>query len=109
LHLFPSKKSGWTASATTCSAVTGDGIEKVWETINDYLTLTKSNYFFDEKRKEQNQYWMMETIVEALKINFFQHQDILTLLESNKKAVANNEISPFAAAQNILKIYWSKK
>jgi LAO/AO transport system kinase len=51
----------------------------------------------------------METIVEALKINFFQHQDILTLLESNKKAVANNEISPFTAAQNILKIYWSKK
>jgi LAO/AO transport system kinase len=71
--------------------------------------LTKDNNYFFEKRKEQNQYWMMETIIEALKINFFQHPEIVALLEANKKAVANNEISPFAAAQIILKAYWSKK
>jgi len=108
LHLFPAKKSGWTASATTCSAVTGDGIENVWKMIEDYLNLTKNNTYFFEKRKEQNQYWMMETIVEELKINFFQHPEILALLEANKKAVANNEISPFTAAQNILKVYFKK-
>ncbi len=108
LHLFPAKKSGWTASATTCSAVNGDGIENVWKMIGDYLKLTKDNNYFFEKRKEQNQYWMMETIVEELKINFFQHPEILALLESNKKAVANNEISPFTAAQNILKVYFKK-
>ncbi len=108
LHLFPAKKSGWTASATTCSAVTGDGIENVWKMIEDYLNLTKNNTYFFEKRKEQNQYWMMETIVEELKINFFQHPAILTLIETNKKAVANNEISPFTAAQNILKVYFKK-
>ncbi len=106
LHLFPAKKSGWTASATTCSSITGEGIENVWKMIGDYLTLTKENTYFFEKRKEQNQYWMMETIVEALKINFFQHPEILTLLEANKKAVANNEISPFTAAQDILKVYF---
>ncbi len=108
LHLFPAKKSGWTASATTCSSITGEGIENIWKIIGDYLTLTKDNHYFFEKRKEQNQYWMMETIVEELKMNFFQHQDILTQLESNKKAVANNEISPFTAAQNILKMYFKK-
>jgi LAO/AO transport system kinase len=76
--------------------------------IGDYLTLTKDNNYFSEKRKEQNQYWMMETIVEELKINFFQHPEIEKLLEANKKAVANNEISPFTAAQNILKVYFKK-
>ena len=109
LHLFPAKKSGWTASAITCSSISGNGIENVWKIISDYLKLTKDNNYFFEKRKEQNQYWMMETIIEALKINFFQHPEIVALLEANKKAVANNEISPFAAAQIILKAYWSKK
>ncbi len=108
LHLFPAKKSGWSAVATTCSSITGDGIEKVWEMIVEYLTLTQSNNYFLEKRKEQNQYWMMETIVEALKINFNTHPEINSLLEDNKKAVANNEISPFTAAQIVLKAYFKK-
>ena len=108
LHLFPAKKSGWTAAATTCSSITGDGIEKVLEMIIDYLSLTKSNNYILEKRKEQNQYWMMETIVEELKINFYTHPEIISLLEDNKKAVANDEISPFAAAQIVLKAYFKK-
>ncbi len=108
LHLFPAKKSGWTASATTCSSISGNGIENVWKIIGDFLSLTKSNKYFFEKRKEQNQYWMMESIVEELKINFYQHPEILPLIDSNKKAVANDEISPFTAAQNILKVYFKK-
>jgi LAO/AO transport system kinase len=108
LHLFPAKKSGWTALATTCSSISGDGIENVWKIIGDFLTLTKSNHYFFEKRKEQNQYWMMESIVEELKRNFFQHPAILPLIESSKKAVAHDEISPFTAAQNILTVYFKK-
>ena len=33
LHLFPAKKSGWTPTTSTCSAITHDGITEVWETI----------------------------------------------------------------------------
>ena len=64
-----------------------------------------NNFFFD-KRKEQNQYWMLETINEQLKTNFFNHPEIEKLLEENKKAVQNDEISPFAAAQLLLKKYF---
>src|SRR6478752_8038629 len=31
LHLFPAKKSGWMPRVTTCSALTKDGIDEVWE------------------------------------------------------------------------------
>jgi len=108
LHLFPAKKSGWVPTTATCSAITGDGIANVWSTILQFLELTQSNGYFDEKRKEQNQFWMMESIVEALKMNFFQHPGILPLIEYHKKAVAHDEISPFAAAQFILKTYFEK-
>lgn len=106
LHLFPAKKSGWIPSVTTCSSINKDGIDKVWNTISDYFTLVKSNHYFEQKRQEQNQYWMLETINEQLKNNFYLHPDIAALLEENKKAVANNEISPFAAAQILLKNYF---
>ena len=49
---------------------------------------------------------MMETINEQLKSNFYNHPEIAALLETNKKAVANNELSPFAAAMNLLEKYF---
>ena len=106
LHLFPAKSSGWIPTVATCSAIENTGIDAVWQTISDYLALTTSNTYFKEKRQEQNQYWMMETINEQLKSNFYNHADIAKLLEENKKAVANDEISPFAAAMNLLKKYF---
>lgn len=107
LHLFPAKKSGWTPTTATCSALTHDGIPEVWETILKFSELTKKNHYFFEKRKEQNQYWMLETINEQLKTNFYNHPEIQNLLDSTKKAVQNDEISPFAAAQLLLEKYFN--
>ena len=106
LNLFPAKKSGWIPTTSTCSSITREGISEVWETINQFVIQTKTNNFFFDKRKDQNQYWMLETINERLKTNFFNHPEIEKLLEENKKAVQNDEISPFAAAQLLLEKYF---
>ena len=108
LHLFPPKRSNWQPKVTTCSAITKDGISDIWNTISDYFEMTKESGFFEEKRNEQNLSWMMETINEQLKQNFYSQPEIISLLEQNKKAVQNNEISPFAAASDLLKIYFNK-
>ena len=108
LHLFPAKKSGWIPTTAACSAITHEGISDVWETIQKFLELTKGNNYFFEKRKEQNQYWMLETINEQLKTNFYNNPDIQKSLDTTKKAVQNNEISPFAAAQKLLEKYFKK-
>jgi LAO/AO transport system kinase len=108
LHLFPAKKSGWTPTTAACSAITHEGIPDVWETIQKFLELTKGNNYFFEKRKEQNQYWMLETINEQLKTNFYSNPEIQKSLDSTKKAVQNDEISPFAAAQKLLEKYFKK-
>ena len=64
--------------------------------------------YFYEKRREQNQYWLLETIEERLKSDFYGNLEIKKALEQNKKAVQNDEISPFAAAQIILEMYFKK-
>ena len=106
LHMFPAKKSGWIPTASTCSSLTKEGIDDVWQMIFEYIELVKSNDYFQEKRKEQNQFWMIETIDEQLKSNFYNHPEIVKELEANKKATANDEISPFAAAQLLLEKYF---
>ncbi|MFN7676272.1 methylmalonyl Co-A mutase-associated GTPase MeaB [Flavobacterium sp.] len=106
LHLFPAKSSGWTPIVSTCSSITKEGIDEVWQTITDYFQLVKANHYFEEKRKEQNQYWMMETINDQLKSNFYNHPEIIKLLEENKKAVATNRKSPFTAALDLISAYF---
>jgi LAO/AO transport system kinase len=106
LHLFPAKKSGWTPKTATCSALTSEGIPEVWNTINEFLSLTQTNSYFFQKRKEQNQFWMLETINDQLKSNFYNNPEIQQQLESTKKAVQNDEISPFAAASLLLEKYF---
>jgi LAO/AO transport system kinase len=106
LHLFPAKKSGWTPKTATCSALTSEGIPGVWNTINEFLSLTQTNSYFFQKRKEQNQFWMLETINDQLKSNFYNNTEIQQQLESTKKAVQNDEISPFAAASLLLEKYF---
>ncbi|KGO81928.1 protein kinase [Flavobacterium beibuense F44-8] len=108
LHLFPAKTSGWQPKVSTCSAVTHDGIDDVWQIMNEYFSLTKENKYFESRRSEQNSHWLTETINEQLKNRFYNRPDIAELLSQNKKAVQNNEISPFAAAHILLEKYFGK-
>ena len=106
LHLFPAKNSGWIPKVTTCSSVTHDGIEDVWKTISEYITVTQGNDYFSERRQDQNQYWMFETINEQLKNRFYHHPEIELLLEEIKRKLQHNQISPFAAATQLLSTYF---
>lgn len=106
LHLFPAKSSGWTPTVTTCSAFEKTGIDAVWQLISDYFATVKANHYFEQKRQEQNQFWMLETINEQLQQDFYNHPEIVPLLEESKKAVAHGKVSPFVAAQDLLKQYF---
>ncbi|MEC4113149.1 methylmalonyl Co-A mutase-associated GTPase MeaB [Myroides pelagicus] len=108
LHLFPKKTSDWTPKVTTCSALHHTGIKEIWELIINYIALTTENQYFYARRKEQNQYWLMETINENILMRFYNNPTIKLLITTNKKAVQNNELSPFAAAQLILKTYFKE-
>ena len=105
LHLFPAKKSGWIPNVTTCSAISGEGVPEVWENISSYIEMAKQSDYFTEKRSEQNQYWMLETINEQLKNQFFNQPGMTKLLEEKKKAVREGTLSPFAAATFLLEHY----
>lgn len=106
LHLFPKKESEWSPEVRTCSALEQTGILKIWEMIKEYETLTKENYYFHKRRQEQNQYWMMETIQEEVLMRFYNTAEVAKQIAQNKKAVQENELSPFAAAQLVLKTYF---
>lgn len=105
LHLFPATESGWNPKVLTCSAYMKTGISEIWQTIDEYLGHVKNNGYFQHRRNEQSKFWMYETIDEHLRNNFYQDEQIKTLMEESEKRVLKEEISSFVAAKKLLDLY----
>ncbi|MFY9150680.1 MAG: methylmalonyl Co-A mutase-associated GTPase MeaB [Prolixibacteraceae bacterium] len=105
LHLFPATDSGWKPKVLTCSAYLKTGIAEIWDTIDEYLALVKTNNYFQYKRNEQSKFWMYETINEQLRNNFYQNEQLKTLMDESERKVLNEEISSFVAAKKLLDLY----
>jgi LAO/AO transport system kinase len=107
LHLFPPPDSGWVPVVETCSSKTHEGILNVWQTIEDFCTLTKGKGFFMHRRMEQDRQVLIDTIEESLKSSFYSHKDIAHQLKKLETNVVAGKISPYLAAKILLKKYYS--
>lgn len=105
LHLFPPGESGWTPPVLTCSALNGEGIGEVWQTVQDYCTQAKERGHFQKRRQRQARYWMYQTIEHRLKEDFFAHPDVQSAVDRLEAEVVDGSISSFAAAQQLIDIY----
>jgi LAO/AO transport system kinase len=105
LHLFPATESGWVPKVLTCSAYLKTGIAEIWETIGNYLSMTKASNYFQHRRNEQSKFWMYETINEQLRNNFYQNEMISEKLAEAESRVLKEELSSFVAARKLLDLY----
>ncbi len=106
LHLFPPTPSKWRPEVMTYSGYFELGIDKVWDMIDRYFDYVKGNGYFERKRNEQAKYWMVESINEELRNNFYRQPEIRALLEQKEMRVLNNEQSSFTAAHDVLTRYF---
>jgi LAO/AO transport system kinase len=102
LHLYPEKESGWSPKVSLCSALQREGISEVWEMIKDYIETTQANHYFETNRNNQNKFWLLQTIEERLKSNFYNSSKIKLELPSQIKLVEAGKTTPFAAAEYLL-------
>ncbi len=107
LHLYPIKESEWQPKVTTCSAFYNKGIDAIYKTIQEYLSVTKLNGYFEKRRNEQNNYWLLETINQHLKNNFYNQKSVKVALKKYARDIKNLKKTPFKAAEELLKL--SKK
>lgn len=106
LSLFPHNENGWKPVVFTSSAYTGDGIDKIWETIMEYVAQTKANGHFHKKRNEQNLRILSETINSTLTERFYNSQFIVEKLEQFKQDILNDRVSAYIAAQELIDGYF---
>jgi LAO/AO transport system kinase len=102
LHLYPIKESKWQPKVLTASALHNLGISEIDTMIRDYISLTKKNSYFDKKRNTQNTFWLLSTINQQLKDNFYQNPKIKKALQKEIANLENGKTTPFTAAKRLL-------
>ena len=106
LHFFPAPDSGWMPKVLCYSGFYGTGVKEVWDMVYEYIDFVKDNGYFDYRRNEQNKYWMYETINESLRNNFYNNELIQNSLQEYEQRVLRGEKTSFAAAHDLLDIYY---
>lgn len=102
LHLYPQKESEWQPKVTLCSALKREGISELWSLISDYIKHTKANAYFEHHRIEQNKFWLLQTIEERLKSDFFNQPKIKNELKLQLQLIEDGKTTPFVAAEYLL-------
>lgn len=103
LNLYPTKENGWKPKVRLCSALENSGISEVWDLILRYEKQVKENGYFEHNRREQNKFWMFQTINEHLKNRFYRDPKMKEALKIQLEAIENNEITAFAAANELIR------
>ncbi|MFD1615094.1 methylmalonyl Co-A mutase-associated GTPase MeaB [Gelatiniphilus marinus] len=104
LKLYPKKASDWQPKVMLCSALKNEGISDIWNIILEYIETTTQNNYFDKKRNEQNKFWLIQSIEEQLKSDFFNRLDIKKELATQLHLIEQNKTTPFAAAHYLLNL-----
>jgi LAO/AO transport system kinase len=102
LHYLRPATEGWTTPALLASALTGDGIPKVWETVEEFFKTARLGGALDERRRSQSIAWMHSLIRESLQTDFYQNAAVVAQRPALEAAVAEGRLPALAAAKQLL-------
>ena len=102
LHLFPPAPSGQVQPVLLTSAVSGSGIAEVWTVIEQYAAATRQSGYFEQRRQQQQLQWLHQSITQALETRFYADAAVRERLPAVRAAVAAGQLTPFAAAGELL-------
>ena len=101
MHLL--RHSGfWSPPVMTCSALQNTRIDAVWEMIQEFHQQALEKQAFAPKRAQQNRDWMHQLVNELLLLRLRQNPDIRQLLPDLESRVEKLQLTPYAAARQIM-------
>ena len=104
LDILNPKSANWKPRSLSCSALTGDGLAAIWETICDYKRLLKDAGEWQEKRKSQQVEWMWAIIKERILSKIETNEKVQSLVPQLELQVAESKLTPALAALEILTV-----
>jgi LAO/AO transport system kinase len=102
LHLLASASPNWSVPVMTCSALEGDGVADLWETVLDHRRRLTASGEWQERRRAQALNWLEALVTEGLTTWFHAHPAVKVRLPALRRRVVEGTLSAPAAAEDLL-------
>jgi LAO/AO transport system kinase len=103
LHLVRPRVAGWTPRVLQCSALLGEGIDAVWDAIEDFRAAVGST--LTVQRAQQARDWMWSEVTESLLEVLHRDERGAALAKRLEEAVSDGTTTPTAAARAIVEAF----
>ncbi|MBK7031123.1 MAG: methylmalonyl Co-A mutase-associated GTPase MeaB [Bacteroidales bacterium] len=105
IHLFHPSESGWITTADHCSSLTNDGIDRIWNTILEYINVTKSNNFFFKHRSSQSLRVFHQALNQKMIGLMYDQSSFKRKIKQKEEEVSNGKQSAYTAAQELFEMF----
>jgi LAO/AO transport system kinase len=109
IHLFTPRITGWIPPVVTCSSLTGEGVELVWQKLNDFQSLLQGGDLFTENRNQQKRLWLEQTLATELLQHIKADEKVKSLLPELEQKVVTNKITPTQAVDAVMQEFFGDK
>ncbi|WP_426750414.1 methylmalonyl Co-A mutase-associated GTPase MeaB [Myxococcus sp. Y35] len=99
LHLM---RPGAEPEVTTCSALEGSGIEKLWTSLETQLGRADASGALQRRRKAQQVQWMWTMVQDGLRAALRAHPEVSALVPTLEADVREGRVTPTSAALRVL-------
>jgi LAO/AO transport system kinase len=108
LHYLTPATAGWHARAYTCSAITGEGIDNLWNVITRFRERAAETGALETRRREQAREWLHALVDEQIRARFYDHPAVRETLAEIEVAVMDGALPATAAARQLLSVLSEK-
>ena len=102
LHLVRSTDDSAIERVRTCSALLGDGIDEMWESVGALRAALRASGELDARRTEQARTWMWSEVTETLLDDLRRDPAVRERIGVLEADVSSGRMSPAAAAREVL-------
>ncbi|MCB1758432.1 MAG: methylmalonyl Co-A mutase-associated GTPase MeaB [Gammaproteobacteria bacterium] len=105
LTLVHPRTRGWKVPVQICSAVEGQGLAEVWQSIERFRAVIGGNGELEGRRAAQARSWMWSEISEGLLAEFRHDRRIEPRLDGMERDVVAGRLPPTLAAGELLRLF----
>ncbi|MBL0338873.1 MAG: methylmalonyl Co-A mutase-associated GTPase MeaB [Rhodospirillaceae bacterium] len=102
INLFYPRYADWKTDVALCSAMTGKGLNEVWQKIQQFVGVMKKAGGWQQRRSRQREYWLEKELQEQLLAIFQQEPSFSGLVKQIHQQVGEGGVLPSLAARQTI-------
>lgn len=104
LHYLTPATDGWQARAYTCSSLTGEGIDNLWNVVMRFRERAEETGVFAARRRQQSREWLHALIDEQIRAYFYGQPAVREAIAGIEADVMDGNLPATTAARQLLSL-----